>query len=149
MKTEQVLRITRLPLTVFLALALLWSAGPAAGTAPLDEQLMEAAKGGDLALAKALLDKGVDVNAKDDHGTTALMAASGQGHVEAAQLLIDRDADINARDSAGATALMYAASKGLFEVVKLLVENGAGLDAKQGGGRRRWRWHRKMAIRRP
>ena len=115
---------------------------PAAATdAPLDRQLIEAAGCGDLGLVKTLLEKGANVNAKDDQGMTALIAASRQGRVEVAQLLVDRDADVNAIDSAGETALVYAASKGLFEVVKLLVENGAGLGVEGRGD-----WAKAMAM---
>ena len=92
-------------------------------------------------MVKTLLEKGANVNAKDDQGMTALIAASRQGRVEVAQLLVDRDADVNAIDSAGETALVYAASKGLFEVVKLLVENGAGLGVEGRGD-----WAKAMAM---
>gem|GEM_PF-3905623 len=134
MKNRRVRKITKLWLAAFMVLSVLpWTGTAAATDAPLDLQLIEAAGHGNLGLVGTLLEKGANVNAKDDHGMTALMAASRQGRVEVAQLLIDRDADVNARDSAGETALMYAASKGLFEVVKLLVENGAGLGVKGSG----------------
>ena len=46
-----------------------------------------AAKGGDLAAIQAELDKGVDVNAKGDNGTTPLHRAARWGHKEIAELL--------------------------------------------------------------
>jgi hypothetical protein len=131
MKTGRIPRITRLWLAVTLVLAALPWTGTAAADAPVDVPLIEAAGRGNLELVKILLEKGVNVNAENDHGLTALMTASAQGHVEVAQLLVDRDADVDARDSAGETALMYAASKGFFEVVKLLVENGAGVAVEE------------------
>ncbi len=74
---------------------------------------------------QALLDKGVDVNAKDNHGFTALIWAAKGGHTEAVQALLDKGADVNARDNTGKTALMIAASRGHKEIVQLLKEAGA------------------------
>ncbi|MEW6533447.1 MAG: ankyrin repeat domain-containing protein [Thermodesulfobacteriota bacterium] len=130
MKTRRIPVMKKVWLAMVLVLALLPGVGIAGPGPPLHQQLIEAARRGNLESVKTLLGMGANVNAEDDRGMTALMAACGQGHVEVAQLLIDGDADVNARDSAGETALMYAASRGLFEVVKLLVENGAALRQK-------------------
>jgi ankyrin repeat protein len=55
----------------------LFSRGVLAGSDPaLNQQLLEAAKRGDLALVKSLLDKGADLNAKDAGGRTVLMFAA-------------------------------------------------------------------------
>ena len=42
---------------------------------------------GHLDIAKLLLDKGADVNAKSKDGDTALMAASEKGHTKIVELL--------------------------------------------------------------
>jgi hypothetical protein len=134
MKPENGPAIRKRWLAVIAVLVLILWAGVVEAMATLDQQLIEAAKVGDLAQVKALLDGGADVTAKNDGGTTALMAASGGGHVEVVQLLLDRNVDVDAKDHVGETPLMYAASKGSFEVVKLLVENGADLTAKGRDG---------------
>jgi ankyrin repeat protein len=47
---------------------------------------------------KMLLDLGVDVNARNAEGRTALMGAAHKGRNEIVQLLVDRGADLNAHD---------------------------------------------------
>ena len=93
---------------------------------------MEAAIGGHLELAKLLIDKGADVNARDKGGRTALMEAALEGHFELAKLLIDKGADVYAKQKSGWTALMSAAASGDLAMVKLLLEKGAHINAKSG-----------------
>jgi len=57
---------------------------------------------------KALLDSGLDVNATDRHGRTALHLAAILGQTELARYLLSRGADINARNIPGHTPLMLA-----------------------------------------
>ena len=47
---------------------------------------------------KMLLDLGIDVNARNSEGRTALMGAAHKGRNEIVQLLVDRGADLAARD---------------------------------------------------
>lgn len=54
------------------------------------------------------LDEGVDVNCREQAGSTALIMASGNGSVEVVKLLIDHGADVNARAESGITALGFA-----------------------------------------
>ena len=92
----------------------------------LNSQLIDAAEKGNLAEVEDLLDKGVDVNAKDDDGNTVLMWASDRGYKEIAELLINKGADVNVKDGfAGATALLYASVEGHEDIVELLKEHGA------------------------
>ena len=77
------------------------------GTAFADP-IHEAAANGDLAGVQAELDKGVDVNAKDENdeaGWTPLHRAAQKGHKEITELLIANGADVNAKDGTGSTAL--------------------------------------------
>ncbi len=100
-------------------------------------------------VVKLLLDKGADVHAKAEDGSTALMWAAVTGHFDLAKLLkghgaelalptaamlgdlaevqrlVGAGADVNEQDSDGWTPLMYAAQKGRLEVAKLLLEKGA------------------------
>lgn len=92
----------------------------------LNEQLWEAARTGDAAAAKALLDKGADVDAKFRYGQTALFKAAERGHVEVVKLLLERGATVNLRDTFyGATPMTWALDKGHVAVVRALLEKGA------------------------
>jgi Ankyrin repeats (3 copies) len=92
----------------------------------LNEELFAAARKGDVAAVKALLDKGADVNAKTNYGATALSYACDKGHVEVVRLLIERGADVNVKDTFyGEVPLGWALSHGHVGVVKLLIEHGA------------------------
>jgi len=91
-----------------------------------NEEFFAAARKGDPVLVKALLDKGVDVNAKTRYGATALSYACDKGHVEVVKLLIERGADVNSKDTFyGEVPIGWALSKGNVQIVKLLLDKGA------------------------
>jgi ankyrin repeat protein len=83
---------------------------------------MAASATGHLDVVQALLDKGADVNAKGNLGTTALMGASLTGRLDVMQALLDKGADVNARTNNGMTALTVARNAA---VQALLVQAGA------------------------
>lgn len=99
--------------------------------------LSAAARRGDAAAVRSLLDAGVDVNTKFRYGVTALSYACDRGHVEVVTLLLERGADPNTRDTFyNASPLTWASSPaqertpGHAEVVRLLLAHGAtGVDA--------------------
>src|SRR4030066_296560 len=71
--------------------------------------------------AKLLIEKGADVNAKDEFsGMTALIWASSYGHLETVKLLIEKGAGVHARTHSGKTALTIASEKGHMDIVKIL-----------------------------
>src|SRR5688500_19372047 len=63
------------------------------------EQLSEAARKGDAATVKKLLDEGVDVNTKFRYGATALFYAADHGHLEVVRVLLDKGADMSVKDT--------------------------------------------------
>jgi cytohesin len=87
--------------------------------------LHRAAMAGHAAVAKALLARSAEVDAKDYAGGTPLHAAAAQGHSEAAAVLLDAGANPNARDQEGHTPLHRAAEGGHAAVTALLLERGA------------------------
>lgn len=95
------------------------------------DALSEAARKGDAAAVKKLLDEGVDVNTKFRYDRTALSFAADRGHVEVVKVLLDRGADVAVKDTFyGATALTWAVSPAMdrkpqhTEVVQLLLAHG-------------------------
>lgn len=63
------------------------------------DELWTAARKGDAATVKRLLEAGVDVNAKTPYGATALSFAAEKGHVEIVKLLIAAKADVDVKDT--------------------------------------------------
>jgi len=121
-------RQRNLLLSLLLLLLLVPAATHAAPTAAQDqnEQLFEAARKGDVATVKALLDRGVDVNTKFRYGATALSYAADKGHLEVVKLLLERKADVNVKDTFyNATPIIWAADKGHAKVVEALIAAGA------------------------
>ena len=118
-----------------LILALLPSVGIAAATATLDEQLIQAAKAGNVGLVKSLLDKGASVNAKAADGATPLIWAAGEGLLEVVRVLLERGADANMEAPGGERALIRAAVHDHLMVATVLIENGAKtINDEMGSG---------------
>ena len=83
--------------------------------------LMAAVERGDVPLVERLLAAGVDANARNSEGWSALMmAASFNEDARCARLLVNAGADVRFRDANGWTALMQAVYKGNAPVVELL-----------------------------
>jgi ankyrin repeat protein len=123
--------------------------GMDSGDTTLDEgttPFMRAARSGDAATMRALLEAGADPKLVTKDGTSALQFAAGVGYrdknttgteaeaLEALQVCVDRGLDINQANSKGETALHGAASRGADSIVRYLVEHGAKLEAKTGRG---------------
>jgi len=95
--------------------------------------LFSAVRKGDinnLEIIKALLQKGVNVNAQESDGSTALMNAAYKGHAEIVKLLIENGANPNIADKDGNTPIYYAMKKDNVDVAKVLIENGADINYK-------------------
>ena len=100
----------------------------ASGVRPAPERpdaLHRAAQAGDIDGLKAALDAGVDVNASDSRGWTALMHAANKGYTLLVVPLLGAGADTNLRAADGATALFVAALHGHAEIVAALLRAGA------------------------
>jgi ankyrin repeat protein len=87
-------------------------------------------------IVKVLLDKGADLEKRDEFGSTPLMAASGKS-IEIVKLLLDRGADVNGRGTGfrnGWTSFMEAAAVGNVDTMKLLLDRGADMEARTAEG---------------
>ena len=81
-------------LSVLILAVFSWFCGCATASSP-GSTLRGAASRGDLATVRAELDAGVDVDAVNTPGYTALHLAARKGHSAIVKILIDRGADIN------------------------------------------------------
>ncbi len=99
-----------------------------------DTDLVAAAALGDSAAVERLLLLGLQIEARDGKGATALLRASGGGHVACATLLLQRGADPAAAAASGATCLSAAISMRHRPVVERLLEHGALPDQTLPGG---------------
>ena len=96
-----------------------------------DAVLIQAAKTGNIIHVQALLAKGVNANAKDSEGTTALMFAAQKGYAEIVRILLNNGANVNlASRRFGLTALMLAAAHKQADSAGLLLAAGADVNAK-------------------
>jgi ankyrin repeat protein len=114
---------------------------PAPGTGPLcspsaeDVQaFLTAAQTDDVARLRALLEAGMPVEVRGEHGQTALHFAALRSCLGAVQVLLAAGAERNARDAYGHTALHVAAQEGKIAVLHTLLQ--AGFDVNAGSGTR-------------
>jgi ankyrin repeat protein len=106
---------------------------------------MRAARSGDVAVMKLLLDHGADPKLANKDGVTALSVAAGMGYtdanrgteaqaLEAVKLCVSLGLDVNAATDKGETAMHGAARRGANTIIQYLADNGAKINAanKQG-----------------
>jgi len=120
------------------------------GDPRLDEgatAFMRAAKGGDVAVMRLLLEAGADPTLTQKNGNTPIILAAGlastrsgnnpdhgteEGAIEAIKLCIERGLDVNATNAAGDTAVHAALSSP--RLIQALADSGARLDVKNKRG---------------
>ena len=92
------------------------------------------------AIAKFLIEKGANVNTKNNEGITPLHGAcaivgspgSAVSDFDLTQLLVARGADVNAQDNYGRTPLRW--SVGTLEIARFLIERGADVNTSSKDG---------------
>lgn len=100
-------------------------------------------------MTRFLIQKGADVNARDDSGETALHEVAYSGHLKVARLLLDHGAAVNLRSHDGSTPLHQAVYLGTEvgvpynladhfktkrRLAALLLDHGADIDARDERG---------------
>ena len=93
---------------------------------------------GNLSKVKWMVERGHDVNKKDEtyYGShrTPLMYAAGEGRFDVVKYLINHGADISMTNDREKTALHYASEYGHLKVVEMLLIKGAGIDVEDVDG---------------
>ncbi|KAF2685715.1 ankyrin, partial [Lentithecium fluviatile CBS 122367] len=97
---------------------------------------------GQKATRKLLLERGANINARDEYGDaplsrvikhqyrqTPLLRAAIYGYEAIVRRLLDEGVDVNEKDGYRQTALLGAAMYGHEAVVKLLLEEGADISS--------------------
>jgi ankyrin repeat protein len=106
--------------------------------------LMLAAKTSDVRTVKLLAEHGLDVNAKNPNGDTALFEAAWAGNTDVVRYLISKGADVNAEMAKfpfkGFTALAIAAAVDHTEIADMLIAAGARVNARNGAGYEPLQW---------
>lgn len=91
-----------------------------------DGALFRAAARGVPDMARELIDRGANVNARSNRGITPLHRAAQNGHVEIVEMLLDGGAEPDIEANDGETPLSMAESSGHDAVVSLLRARAAG-----------------------
>jgi len=89
--------------------------------------LFVAAYSKDREIYDALLEAGVDINARDESGLSFLMFVAFAGNTPLLEELIQKGIDIEYKNSDGNTALLIAAFHGQTDCVKALLNHGANV----------------------
>ncbi len=96
-----------------------------------ENSFVDSAKKGDVDAVKLFLAEGIDINAMNERGQTALMRSAEYQRTEVVTLLLGKGADVKfIGDRHTRTALMEAAGAGNCGIMKQLVEKGADINAK-------------------
>ena len=96
--------------------------------------LAYAARVGDLALARILLQNKADINVQDDFGYTPLHSTALAANAEMVKLLLENGADPNIKDKLGNTPLLIYAQLNEIQITELLLARKADVNARNGEG---------------
>lgn len=106
---------------------LLLAAALSAPAADFNQDLLDAARRGDLAAVKASLEKGAALETKTPYGQTPLYVAAMNGHEDVARFLLDQGASPDVRDTFyKAPMLGFVMQRKHYAIAKLLIAKSAG-----------------------
>jgi ankyrin repeat protein len=98
------------------------------------DDFVQAADRGDLKALQLFLEGGMDCDAQNASGSTALMAAAKNGRIDVVNKLLAQKLNLNLQDKQGETALMWAAANNQVAVIKVLLTKGADTNLQDQSG---------------
>ncbi|KAF3830607.1 hypothetical protein GH733_004426 [Mirounga leonina] len=112
---------------------------------PLERQLHEAARRNNIGRMKELIERRVNVRARNHVGRVALHWAAGAGHEPAVQLLLEHEVAVDDEDAGwgrsyrrpvpfGMNALLLSAWFGHLRILQILVNSGAKIHCENKDG---------------
>ena len=87
-----------------------------------EQRLIEAVAQNDLTTVRELVEAGINVNAQDTRGRTALLAAVEGHNLESAKVLLEAGADVNLLDDKMDSPLLLAGAEGKVDIMKLILQ---------------------------
>ena len=97
-----------------------------------EKSFFAAARSHDFNAINLFFDAGINANAQDSEGRTALISAAARGDLAVVNALLSHNVDPNVRDNQGYTALAHAVEARYPEIEDALL-NRPGLDPNTGG----------------
>lgn len=95
--------------------------------ADVSEELLTAARNGDLAAVKALVEKGAAIETKTSYGQTPLYLAAMSGHQDVVEFLLSKGASTDVHDTFyKAPMLVFVLQRKHYDVAKALIAKGSG-----------------------
>ena len=85
-------------------------------------------------IVELLVSRGVNVNAQNSSGKTALMLAAFSGHLDIIKELRNNGASYDIRDFSGCTVLHYAVDGGVIESIRYFLMDGIDVNARDNNG---------------
>ncbi|XP_072665243.1 ankyrin repeat and death domain-containing protein 1A isoform X13 [Canis lupus baileyi] len=104
------------------------------GLLPLERQLHETARRNNIGRMKELIERRVNVRARNHVGRVALHWAAGAGHEQAVQLLLQHEVAVDDEDAFGMNALLLSAWFGHLRILQILVNSGAKIHCENKEG---------------
>lgn len=89
----------------------------------------------DLTWMTFLIQKGANINLRDQRGVTPLVLAANLGFIEGVELLVDNKAKVDEANDAGETPLISAVHNRNVALMRVLLKAGADPDRADNSGR--------------
>jgi hypothetical protein len=78
-------------------------------------------------IIKHMIDKGVDLNVKDNNGQTPIFYACKHSTLEIIKYMIVKGVDLNVKDNDGQTLILHACKHSTLEIIKYIIDKGVDL----------------------